>query len=71
MLMLLHQVAGSELVEEVVTSDTTATEASTLVTEAGEVLDAQVNTASVEEVATSDTTAGQASTLVAEAKRSF
>ena len=45
-------VAGSELVEEVVTSDTTATEASTLVAEAGEVFDAQVNTASVENVAT-------------------
>ncbi|WP_334115251.1 pullulanase [Streptococcus parasuis] len=60
-------VAGSELVEEVVTSDTTATEASTLVAEAGEVLDAQVNTASVEEVVTSDTTATEASTLVAEA----
>ncbi len=60
-------VAGSELVEEVVTSDTTATEASTLVTEAGEVLDAQVDTASVENVATSDTTATEASTLVAEA----
>ena len=53
-------VAGSELVEEVVTSDTTATEASTLVAEAGEVLDAQVNTASVENVATSDTTATEA-----------
>ena len=60
-------VAGSELVEEVVTSDTTATEASTLVAEAGEVFDAQVNTASVEEVVTSDTTAAEASTLVAEA----
>ncbi len=45
-------VAGSELVEEVVTSDTTATEASTLVAEAGEAFDAQVNTASVENVAT-------------------
>ena len=64
-------VAGSELVEEVVTSDTTATEASTLVAEAGEVLDAQVNTASVENVATSDTTATEASTLVAEASEAF
>ncbi|HFU3975563.1 TPA: pullulanase [Streptococcus suis] len=64
-------VAGSELVEEVVTSDTTATEASTLVTEAGEVLDAQVDTASVENVATSDTTATEASTLVAEASEAF
>ena len=64
-------VAGSELVEEVVTSDTTATEASTLVAEAGEVLDAQVNTASVENVATSDTTATEASTLVAEAGEAF
>ncbi|WP_312248857.1 pullulanase [Streptococcus parasuis] len=64
-------VAGSELVEEVVTSDTTATEASTLVAEAGEVFDAQVNTASVEEVVTSDTTAAEASTLVAEASEAF
>jgi len=64
-------VAGSELVEEVVTSDTTATEASTLVAEAGEVLDAQVDTASVENVATSDTTATEASTLVAEASEAF
>ena len=64
-------VAGSELVEEVVTSDTTATEASTLVAEAGEVLDAQVDTASVENVATSDTTATEASTLVAEAGEVF
>ncbi|MGB4933357.1 MAG: pullulanase-associated domain-containing protein, partial [Streptococcus suis] len=64
-------VAGSELVEEVVTSDTTATEASTLVAEAGEVFDAQVNTASVEEVVTSDTTAAEASTLVAEAGEAF
>ena len=48
----IASVAGSELVEEVVTSDTTATEASTLVTEAGEAFDAQVNTASVENVAT-------------------
>ena len=39
--------------------------------EAGEVLDAQVNTASVENVATSDTTATEASTLVAEASEAF
>ena len=67
----IASVAGSELVEEVVTSDTTATEASTLVTEAGEVLDAQVNTSSVENVATSDTTATEASTLVTEAGEAF